>query len=123
MYNSITDLSLLIVLFVGFILFAVGIYSIFRNLATLREQDPVKIVVFIAGVVLLFSSFMVKQSITTKRWENAVNENYTFYVDGSPVDPTAIEYKNYAIAYDEDAKTAKLSKPSSPIMLFFITGV
>ena len=123
MYNSITDLSLLIVLFVGFILFVVGIQSMFRNLATLRKQDPVKVVMFMAGVVLLFTSVMVKQSVITKRWDNAVNENFTFYVDGSPVDPTAVEYKNYAIAYDEDAKTAKLSKPSSPIVLFFITGV
>jgi hypothetical protein len=68
-------------------------------------------IVLDAGVIFMFARKSNEDAALEKeaKWDYAVENGFTFYLDGREVDPGTISMKQYDVEFDEEAKKVFLT--------------
>jgi|GEM_PF-1943097 len=62
------------------------------------------------GTLLLGSGIWGRKTVEERRWNQAIGENYTFYIDGVQVNPDTIVQSDYKITYDDENKNVMMTR-------------
>lgn len=110
---------------VGFIMFVMGLFNSLKEFSVrgskLKECWMSTVFMLITGIVFLATAMGMIEYQHKSQWDMAVNNNYSFYIDGNVVDPNQIKRYDYDAKYDDEALQVVLSrKQKSHIFFFFI---
>ena len=110
---------------VGFTVSLKGLYNSLKEFSVrgskLKECWMSTIFMLITGIVILATAMGMIEYQHKSQWDMAVNNNYSFYIDGNVVDPNQIKRYDYDAKYDDEALQVVLSrKQKSHIFFFFI---
>ena len=113
MDNSI---AMLISSVVPFLFISIGFIWTSKGLIALRCGDdsckhllPIGIVSIFGGVMLCVVMTIVAENDIKTKFDTAVEDGYTVYVDGTEVNPDGIEIKRYNMNIDHDKHVVQLS--------------
>lgn len=112
-----------ILMFVGWAIFILGVINLLKKkLFYYSNIRMSSVVVMIAtGFILIIFGSMIRTRAQTILWSEALDNGYSFYLDGQEVDPELINRSDYRITYDEDSEQVILShKPETRTVFFFI---
>lgn len=104
-----TMLAFNLLSYFGVFLFAFGfpllIFSLVRKVSLDTGIFPIIIagIMVFGGIGLIFGG----KSLCVQK---AINEQYTFYLDGQEVDVNTIDVNHYRVSYDENNHTVMLSQ-------------
>ena len=112
-----------ILMFVGWAIFILGVINLLKKKLLYNSNirmSSVVVMITTGFLVIIFGS-MIRTQAQTIRWDEAVDNGYSFYLDGQEVDPELINSSDYRITYDEDSEQVILSqKPETRTVFFFI---
>ena len=95
---------------IGFFLLLLAVGKTMR-----RDYDANTCVGF--GIVILVVGFVlasigcynkINKQKSKEKWESAIKNEWSFYVDGKLTDPIDLDRDNFTVTYNEDAHTVEL---------------
>lgn len=101
---------------VGSVTLALGVYFLVRTILAFAAGESTRkwvlyaVVACSVGALLLFSGNWGRVIIEERRWNQAVGENYTFYIDGVQVNPDTVVQSDYKITYDDENKNVMMTR-------------
>lgn len=100
----------------GSVTLVLGVISLIRIIRAMGAGQPVRkwvlrtVVLCSAGTVLLASGNWGRKIVEERRWNQALDENYTFYIDGVQVNPDTVVQSDYKITYDDENKNVMMTR-------------
>jgi len=113
------------IIIAGFFVCLRGLYNSLKEFSVrgskLEECWMSTIFMLITGIVIIATTMGMIEYQHKSQWDMAVNNNYSFFIDGNVVDPNQINRYDYDAKYDDEALQVILSrKQKSHIFFFFI---
>ena len=78
-----------------------------------RKWVLLAVVLCSAGTLLLASGTWGRKIVEERRWNQALDENYTFYIDGVQVNPDTVVQSDYKITYDDENKNVMMTRSNN----------
>lgn len=95
--------------YVGVFLFAIGFPILLFAVIRKATQDKGILPIIISGI-MVFGGLGLVFGGKELCLQKAINENYTFYLDGQEVDVKTIDVEHYRVSYDEKNHTVMLAQ-------------
>lgn len=95
---------------IGFVLMLLSFFvyeAIFRDRGEPMMSTPFFSSFILGGILVIIG--LIGVFVYTNKWQNAVEQQYTFYCDGNEVNPNDIDNHNYIVTYNHDSKKVFLS--------------
>lgn len=118
-FDSLRDFFIVALYLAGGVTLALGIISLRRaTLAMVAGESTRKwvlraVVLCSAGTLLLASGIRGRIIVEERRWNQALDENYTFYIDGVQVNPDTVVQSDYKITYDDENKNVMMTRSNN----------
>ena len=96
-----------------------GIISLIRIILAMAAGEFTRkwvlrtVVLCSAGTLLLASGIWGRKIVEERRWNQALDENYTFYIDGVQVNPDTVVQSDYKITYDDENKNVMMTRSNN----------
>lgn len=100
----------------GSVTIALGFISFIRTILAMAAGDSTRkwvlrtVVLCSAGTLLLAAGIWGRKIVEERRWNQAIGENYTFYIDGVQVNPDTVVQSDYKITYDDENKNVMMTR-------------
>ena len=91
--------------------FLMLIFTYIESYSTALKHLKIAAVVLVVGILFVITGAFLEEFKTNNRdnWNYAVENGYSFYIDGQKVDPNTVIMNKYDIEYDEDNKIVKMA--------------
>ncbi len=114
--DSLRNFFIVAIYLVGSVTLALGFISLIRTILATAAGQPIRkwvlrtVVLCSAGTILLGSGIWGRKIVEERRWNQAIGENYTFYIDGVQVNPDTVVRSDYKITYDDENKNVMMTR-------------
>lgn len=116
-FDSLRDFFIVAIYLAGSVTMAVGVISLIRTILSMAAADQSTrkwvlrtVVLCSAGTILLASGIWGRKIVEERRWNQALDENYTFYIDGVQVNPDTVVQSDYKLTYDDENKNVMMTR-------------
>jgi len=115
-FDSLRDYFILALYLAGSVTVALGVISLIRTILAMGAGQSIRKWVLLAvvlcsvGTLLLGSGIWGRKIVEERRWNQAIVENYTFYIDGVQVNPDTVVQSDYKITYDDENKNVMMTR-------------
>ena len=117
--DSLRNFIIVAIYLAGSVTMVLGVISLIRTiLATAAGESTRKwvlrtVVLSSVGTLLLASGIWGRKIVEERRWNQALGDNYTFYIDGVQVNPDTIVQSDYKITYDDENKNVMMTRSNN----------
>ena len=118
-FDSLRDYCILALYLAGSVTVVLGVISLIRAILAMGAGQSIRkwvllaIVLCSAGTLLLGSGIWGRKTVEERRWNQALDENYTFYIDGVQVNPDTVVQSDYKITYDDENKNVMMTRSNN----------
>lgn len=118
-FDSLRDFFIVALYLAGSVTLALGIISLIRTILAMAAGESTRkwvlrtVVLCSAGTLLLASGIWGRKIVEERRWNQALDENYTFYIDGVQVNPDTVVQSDYKITYDDENKNVMMTRSNN----------
>lgn len=118
-FDSFRDYFILALYLAGSVTVALGVIALIRTILAMGAGQSIRKWVLLAvaacsfGTLLLASGIWGRKTVEERRWNQAIGENYTFYIDGVQVNPDTIVQSDYKITYDDENKNVMMTRSNN----------
>ena len=115
-FDSLRDYCILALYLAGSVTVVLGVISLIRAILAMGAGQSIRkwvllaIVLCSAGTLLLATGIWGRKIVEERRWNQALDENYTFYIDGVQVNPDTVVQSDYKITYDDENKNVMMTR-------------
>lgn len=118
-FDSLRDFFIVALYLAGSVILVLGFISFIRTMLAMGAGQPIRkwvlrtVILCSAGTILLGSGIWGRKTVEERRWNQAIGENYTFYIDGVQVNPDTIVQSDYKITYDDENKNVMMTRSNN----------
>ncbi|MBE7072595.1 MAG: hypothetical protein E7383_07605 [Ruminococcaceae bacterium] len=118
-FDSLRDYFIVALYLAGSVTLALGVISLIRTILEMAAGQSTRkwvlrtVVLCSAGTLLLASGIWGRKIVEERRWNQALDENYTFYIDGVQVNPDTVVPSDYKITYDDENKNVMITRSNN----------
>jgi len=118
-FDSLRDYCILALYLAGSVTVVLGVISLIRAILAMGAGQSIRkwvllaIVLCSAGTLLLATGIWGRKIVEERRWNQALDENYTFYIDGVQVNPDTVVQSDYKITYDDENKNVMMTRSNN----------
>ena len=118
-FDSLRGYCILALYLAGSVTVVLGVISLIRAILAMGAGQSIRkwvllaIVLCSAGTLLLATGIWGRKIVEERRWNQALDENYTFYIDGVQVNPDTVVQSDYKITYDDENKNVMMTRSNN----------
>lgn len=118
-FDSLRDYFILALYLAGGVTLALGVISLIRTILAMAASESTRkwvlrtVVLCSVGTLLLASGIWGRKIVEERHWIQALDENYTFYIDGVQVNPDTVVQSDYKITYDDENKNVMMTRSNN----------
>lgn len=115
-FDSLRDYFIVAICLAGSVPIALGFISFIRTILAMTAGESTRkwvlrtVVLCSAGTLLLAFGIWGRKIVEESRWNQAIGENYTFYIDGVQVNPDTVVQSDYKTTYDDENKNVMMTR-------------
>ncbi len=115
-FDSFRDFFILALYLAGSVTVALGVIALIRTILAMGAGQSIRkwlllaVVLCSVGTLLLGSGIWGRKTVEERHWIQALDENYTFYIDGVQVNPDTVVQSDYKITYDDENENVMMTR-------------